>query len=343
MSHLVTEERPRISFLIPVFNRRELLEECVRSVFALDLPSYEVVIVDNASTDGTWNLCCRLMRENGCVRAFRNSENVGPFRNWMRCGEHASGTLVKLLFSDDVVTQCDLGKIEAVMAQKDVAFAVSSALVGETIATARCNYGRDISEVVCHRQFLRDVIYSAVPVSPAAAVFRREEFLSAVHLIGEQSIARSWHEHGAGDDLLIYLYVSLRRAKVFYDATPTVLFRVHPGSITIRDSGRDLPRVYRQALLWFLHNYCGRDIYFEGYIKCLFGSFRRPDKRKTFQADIEVLALPRPDVITIIQYAPRVIWERLRGILRRVRYTGPMPTQMHWPAAANSAGGKSEV
>ncbi len=69
------------SVIIPTRNRAKLLEEVVRSLWAQTLPPerYELIIVDNCSTDGTQEMVERLSRESPCKLIYhRNSENRGP-------------------------------------------------------------------------------------------------------------------------------------------------------------------------------------------------------------------------------------------------------------------------
>jgi len=47
----VLDKYPRVSIIVPVLNRRESIGLCVESLLALDYPSYEIIIVDNGSTD----------------------------------------------------------------------------------------------------------------------------------------------------------------------------------------------------------------------------------------------------------------------------------------------------
>src|SRR5512140_2438735 len=99
-----TMSNPAVSILVPVHNRPALLEECARSALAQDFRDFEIVVCDNHSTDGTWDVCERLARENPeIVRIFRNPADLGPVRNWKRCLDEARGRFGKFVYSDDLV------------------------------------------------------------------------------------------------------------------------------------------------------------------------------------------------------------------------------------------------
>lgn len=48
--------RMRISVVIPCHNRASLVQEAVESVLAQSLPPVEIICVDDASSDGTWDV-----------------------------------------------------------------------------------------------------------------------------------------------------------------------------------------------------------------------------------------------------------------------------------------------
>src|SRR5262245_44483077 len=76
-------DRPRVSVIVPTYQRKTIVPEAVDSVLAQTMPSFEVVVVDDGSTDGTAEaLASRyaneprvrvVRRENGGAAAARNT------------------------------------------------------------------------------------------------------------------------------------------------------------------------------------------------------------------------------------------------------------------------------
>ncbi|MBM4289032.1 MAG: glycosyltransferase family 2 protein [Deltaproteobacteria bacterium] len=66
----------KLSIVIPVYNEKHTLEEIVRRVQATPYDK-ELVIVDDASTDGSRDIIRRLAQENGNIRAFYHDRNRG--------------------------------------------------------------------------------------------------------------------------------------------------------------------------------------------------------------------------------------------------------------------------
>jgi len=75
---------PKVSILIPVFNRKDYIAECIQSALDQTFTDFEVVVVDNASEDGTWEICQQFAANDQRVRIFQNDTNIGPVRNWRR-------------------------------------------------------------------------------------------------------------------------------------------------------------------------------------------------------------------------------------------------------------------
>lgn len=75
---------PLVSVVTPVHNTVRYLEECVRSVQAQTYRHWEYVILDNASTDGSHELACRLARDDARIRVVRFDELVPQVPNYNR-------------------------------------------------------------------------------------------------------------------------------------------------------------------------------------------------------------------------------------------------------------------
>ena len=89
----------RVSVVIPVFNRRDLIADTVQSALRQDIDGLEIVVVDNCSQDGTWELLQGIRDPR--LRCVRNERNVGLFGNFNRCAAQATGEYTLFLCSDD--------------------------------------------------------------------------------------------------------------------------------------------------------------------------------------------------------------------------------------------------
>lgn len=91
----------KVSIGLPVYNGQNYVEEAVRSVMSQSFPDWELVISDNASTDGTESICRALADEDQRIRYIRNATNIGAAANYNRAWEEGRGVYFKWLAHDD--------------------------------------------------------------------------------------------------------------------------------------------------------------------------------------------------------------------------------------------------
>ena len=66
-----------ISFCIPVYNAEKYLKECIDSILAQDFSDFEIVCIDDCSTDGSYEMLKLLEKEHPQIHVFRNDANHG--------------------------------------------------------------------------------------------------------------------------------------------------------------------------------------------------------------------------------------------------------------------------
>lgn len=91
----------RVSIGIPAYNRARTLERAIRSALAQDHPNVEVLVCDDASTDGTERLCGELSAQHTALRYIRSPHNIGLTANFLRVLELARGEYFMWLSDDD--------------------------------------------------------------------------------------------------------------------------------------------------------------------------------------------------------------------------------------------------
>jgi len=92
---------PRVSVGVPVRNGERFLERQLDSLLAQDFVDFELVISDNASTDGTEEICRRYAAGDARVRYHRTEENHGLAWNHNRTFELAEAPYFKWAAHDD--------------------------------------------------------------------------------------------------------------------------------------------------------------------------------------------------------------------------------------------------
>ena len=100
---------PEVSIVIPVYNVIKYFEKCMASVLSQKMQDFEVILVDDGSTDGSGALCDRYAAEDERVFALHQS-NAGLSAARNAGLANARGTYVCFIDSDDYVSEAFLGK-----------------------------------------------------------------------------------------------------------------------------------------------------------------------------------------------------------------------------------------
>jgi glycosyltransferase involved in cell wall biosynthesis len=109
---------PAFSVIIPTHNRCSLVERAIASVLASTMANdVEIIVVDDASTDGTMKTLQATHQQDPCVRILRSEVNLGPSVGRNRGLAAATGELVLFLDSDDMLLPDALGFAEVAFQQ----------------------------------------------------------------------------------------------------------------------------------------------------------------------------------------------------------------------------------
>jgi len=95
--------RPRVSIGLPVFNGERFVAEAIDSILAQTFEDFELIISDNASRDGTEEICRRYAEKDERIRFVRNRENYGAAFNFNQTFHLSRGEFFKWAAHDDVL------------------------------------------------------------------------------------------------------------------------------------------------------------------------------------------------------------------------------------------------
>lgn len=110
-----------LTLAIPTYNRVEKLKICLEQVMEQTAgKSIELLVSDNASSDGTQMFMESFCKEHTNVTYVRNPENIGPDRNFLNCYDRAAGEYVILLGDDDLLLPGAVDAILEALARKPV-------------------------------------------------------------------------------------------------------------------------------------------------------------------------------------------------------------------------------
>lgn len=171
--------KPEISVCIPVLNGERFLAETLRSVLAQTFEDFELVVVDNASTDRT----PEILREfsDPRLRVVRNESVLSLADNWNKAVVESRAPLVKLVCGDDLLApRCLELQREVLRAGQDLALVCArrDLINGASEPIVRNRGLRGLLGRLATPQVVRKVVrHGGNPLGePGGALFRREHF-----------------------------------------------------------------------------------------------------------------------------------------------------------------------
>ena len=97
---------PKISVLIPMYNRKHYIQDCIDSALNQTFQDFEIIVRDDGSKDGSAEFVEKIYAKEiseGKIKLFRNDENMGEYRTVIRLlNFDGTGKYFHILHSDDV-------------------------------------------------------------------------------------------------------------------------------------------------------------------------------------------------------------------------------------------------
>jgi len=220
----MTGGTPKTSVCIPAFNHARYIGRALESALSQTSTDMEVVVVDDASTDDTFEAAGRYAASDGRVRLYRNDANLGMVGNWNRCLRAARGKYVKLLCSDDFLEPACIERQASVLDERGDVVLVSAArrIVDEDGAgSGRASYA-DAFVVRPGKAVINECFYRVGNLigEPCAVLFRREAAGRGFHTAYRQLT-----------DLEMWFHL-LERGDFAHVPEALCGFRKHPGQQT---------------------------------------------------------------------------------------------------------------
>lgn len=169
---------PTVSICIPAYNYARFLPDAIESVLAQTFHDFELVIVDNCSTDTTAEVVSRYAAGDHRIRYVCNEVNVGAQENLNRCLHNASGEFVKILCADDLLAPECIARMVAVFAEHPSVALVASGrqLVDSSLRPLRkISFSRRFRVIPSARVINLCLFNGNYIGEPSAVLFRRRD------------------------------------------------------------------------------------------------------------------------------------------------------------------------
>ncbi len=166
----MTIASPAVSVVMTVYNREQYVAPAIESVLAQTFTDFELIIVDDRSTDRSLEIVNGYARRDGRIHVSVNERNLGQFANRRKAASLARGEYLKYHDSDDMMyPHCLATMIAGLNAEPRAGFALSG---------SRCWPGGPCPmlltpKLAYEREFLGAGLFH---LGPASALFRSQVF-----------------------------------------------------------------------------------------------------------------------------------------------------------------------
>lgn len=244
----------KLSILVPVYNRETIIENTINSVLKQPYPDYEIICVDNNSTDNTYGVLQRIAANEKRLRIYKNDANLGPVANWKICLDHAGGEYIHWLWSDDWVEE-NFYTDAFNLIDKDQTQIVSSWTYrynGKCKNLSWRNSNKKIPGITASKKIL--MLKNELPLSPAAYIISaklvRKNFFENIPALLNFNPVKS----GVGVDSLIVAGSCLDQNQISILQKPSVNFRVHDNISSNLSKDGSLRIMYLISHMWFIND-----------------------------------------------------------------------------------------
>ena len=220
---------PRVSVCIDVYNYADYLPRAIELVLEQTFSDFELIVVDDRSTDASLDVAQAYARHDNRIRAVRNAANLGMVRNRNACLRLTAGEYVKFVHADDFLCAPD----------------------ALTKMVARMEADPSVALVACGMQYVKEdgSVFGGSPDHfDAARTYSGAEVITRClgeqkNLVGGPSATlfhRSLASRGFDEqyfhaaDLEMWLHL-LEQGGFGYVADPLIAYRWHPRQQTEKD------------------------------------------------------------------------------------------------------------
>ncbi len=218
---------PRASVLMPVYNARPFLDECLRSLVKQSMQDFEVLAVDDGSNDGSLEILESWAQVDSRIRVLRRP-HLGVISSLNAGLEACKGEVLVRMDADDVSHPERLERqVEALttMPGIDVLACKVRHFPEETVAEGYRIYEGWLNGLISHDQIMQDRFIES-PIPHPAAVMRRAMLVEA----------GGYHDRGWPEDYDLWLRLALA-GKRFHKLQETLYYwREHPARLTRTDT-----------------------------------------------------------------------------------------------------------
>ena len=228
-----------ISVILPAYNAEKTVEEAVESVLSQTYTKFELIVIDDASTDGTKAIIESLAEKDPRIRVISNEKNLGVLKTRLKGIRSAFGKWIAFIDSDDMWATDKLAKQVAVQnEQASYLVFTGTGFIGSN--GKELSWEFHVPSEVTYKQLLRQNVIPNSSVLVMKDIFLKYTPVSEDH--------RDIHE-----DYACWLLMLKEGYKVSGIDEPLVTYRISKGSMTGN-------KFHSAVLNWYTYRFVGLNV-----------------------------------------------------------------------------------
>lgn len=148
------DSAPLVSVIMPAYNSAGFITDAIRSVIQQSYPHWELIVIDDASTDITISVVKKMIKDDSRISLIQNQQNLGPGSSRNAGIEAAKGDFIAFLDSDDLWLPEKLKIQLEFMRKHDLKMCFSSYLLMDEESSQSLKYVEALP-VLTYRKLLR--------------------------------------------------------------------------------------------------------------------------------------------------------------------------------------------
>lgn len=212
---------PLISIIIPVYNVRKYLAGCLDSALAQNYDNYEIILIDDGSTDDSGKICDQYARRNKKITTVSHQKNHGLSHARNEGIKRAKGEYIMFLDSDDEITPDCLTYLHNLIKRHRTKMAITP--INEVYRNHIKNQGATYKEIVlktsdCLERMLNEEGFTVI----ACAKLYHATLFNGI----------SFPEGFLHEDVATTYKLIMKCKKIAYGNQPKYNYFIHKDSIT---------------------------------------------------------------------------------------------------------------
>lgn len=118
------KKNPFVSVIVPIFNAELYLDDCIKSILNQTYAHFEIILVDDGSTDNSLNICYKYMEENNNIKVI-NQMNGGQNSARFLGLKLSKGEIIIFVDADDLLEKNLIDKLISTMVENDSDIVIS--------------------------------------------------------------------------------------------------------------------------------------------------------------------------------------------------------------------------